>query len=58
MTNEPDLHDPCSICRSPVRIRQKELRSLGGSEYMQIRICTNPDCKTNERHRSLGTPTP
>ena len=57
-SEEGSMADPCRICGSPVRIRQKELRSLAGAEIMEIRVCTNRDCETNESFRSLGTPTP
>jgi hypothetical protein len=54
-----DNSDPCKVCGGPVRVRHIPTPTLADANAVfDQRVCLNPDCETNERDRSLGTPTP
>lgn len=50
--------DPCSTCGAPARIKQGDApRRLGEkvARTTEVRVCSNPDCSTNNpRTRRLG----
>lgn len=49
--------EPCSVCGAQVRIEKREgNRRLGDVEppVVDVRVCTDPACRTNNRTRRLG----
>lgn len=49
--------DPCNICGSDVRLRDKRLPGTLGQpqgEVIQVRVCTNRSCRSNTRQMTLA----
>lgn len=58
MTSDP-TSPTCSVCGERVNITRRPRPNLGNPNATTIvRKCPNPECKTNERPRNLGTPNP
>lgn len=52
------MTEPCNSCGGAVRIQSQTVHTLGGAEVVESRVCPDRDCETNERPRTMGTPTP
>jgi hypothetical protein len=50
---------PCRVCGSRVDLRARESERVNEPDAtVDERVCTNPDCETNQPGRQADAPTP
>ncbi len=54
---------PCQLCGSEIELRERRASDdLGGvaepDATVDLRVCTNPDCESNQAGRPADAPTP